>query len=339
METHKAAEAESILSALRSEQEYRCVQGKNYQTDLSAVEAVASAKDSKNYTYSLTATGAKAVSAKGYSIEMPFYKNGQLCCHGTYCDSLNKAYPKCEDLPDIVDDECASAEGPVPDPDPEPETPVCTAGEWKNNSVPHEIYAGSVLNSDCANKYSLGGDAASELTDFSNLPGSCTDVVKLSDSWMANELGSSSSTVDTCDGNNIDAYTCTSAKDSCIDVKTQADFRMSVKVNYACPSNSGYSKDIDWNSSGITMNDYASCNVNGFTQSIAEQKCRASKKQGNICYQTPQIGGNCGGTSVFMLNGRWYVSGEIGIISCGSVAKKISCRKMTSYKYRQITCS
>ncbi len=95
LETRRTTEAEDILSALRTEQEYRCVQGKHYQMDLGQMEAVASANNSKNYSYSLTATGAKATSAKGYSITMPAYQNGQLCCEGDYCSSLNKNYPAC----------------------------------------------------------------------------------------------------------------------------------------------------------------------------------------------------------------------------------------------------
>ena len=108
LETRRTTEAEDILSAVRTEQEYRCVQGKNYQMDWGNLQAVASAKDSKNYSYSLTATGAKATSAKGYSIAMPAYQNGQLCCEGDYCSSLNKNYPACAAVP-TPEDACAGA--------------------------------------------------------------------------------------------------------------------------------------------------------------------------------------------------------------------------------------
>ena len=106
LETRRTTEAEDILSALRTEQEYRCVQGKHYQMDLGQMEAVASANNSKNYSYSLTATGAKATSAKGYSITMPAYQNGQLCCEGDYCSSLNKNYPACSAVA-TPEDSCA----------------------------------------------------------------------------------------------------------------------------------------------------------------------------------------------------------------------------------------
>ncbi|WP_428053487.1 prepilin-type N-terminal cleavage/methylation domain-containing protein [Candidatus Avelusimicrobium facis] len=82
LETRRTTEAEEVLSALRTEQEYRCVQGKNYQMNVDQLGGLASAKNSKNYAYSLTATGAKATSGKGYSISMPSYQNGQLCCEG-----------------------------------------------------------------------------------------------------------------------------------------------------------------------------------------------------------------------------------------------------------------
>ena len=114
LETRKTAEAEEILSSLRTEQEYRCVQGKAYQTDGAATQTLASAKNSKNYNYTLTGTGAAATSAKGYSIQMPSYKNGQLCCSGTYCSQLNKSYPLCS-AANIPDDECAAEdEEPIP---------------------------------------------------------------------------------------------------------------------------------------------------------------------------------------------------------------------------------
>lgn len=107
LETRRTTEAEEVLSALRTEQEYRCVQGKNYQMNVEQLGGLASAKNSKNYAYSLTATGAKATSGKGYSIAMPSYQNGQLCCEGDYCGSLNKSYPACSSLAAPSEDACA----------------------------------------------------------------------------------------------------------------------------------------------------------------------------------------------------------------------------------------
>lgn len=106
LETRKTTEAEEMLSAVRSEQEQRCVLGKNYLTDNTQVQALASASNGKNYTYSLQSTGASASSGKGYTLRMPSYKDGQMCCEGTYCDKLNKSYPSCSSLAAAVD-ECA----------------------------------------------------------------------------------------------------------------------------------------------------------------------------------------------------------------------------------------
>ncbi len=125
LETRRTTEAEQILSSLRTEQEYRCVLGKNYQTDLSAVESLASAKTSKNYSYSLTEVGANATSSKGYSIQMPSYKNGVLCCEGSYCSSLNKSYPSCSSL-SVPEDECAGVM-------PAPPCVDCSCSAYANN--------------------------------------------------------------------------------------------------------------------------------------------------------------------------------------------------------------
>ena len=108
LETRKTTEAEHVLTALRAEQEHRCVLGKEYQLQTGRTETLADAKSGKNYTYSLTRTGAKATSAKGYSIQMPSYKNGVLCCEGSYCNSLNKSYPSCDSV-SVPQDECASS--------------------------------------------------------------------------------------------------------------------------------------------------------------------------------------------------------------------------------------
>ncbi len=108
LETRKTTEAEHVLTALRAEQEHRCVLGKEYQLQTGRTETLADAKSGKNYTYSLTRTGAKATSAKGYSIQMPSYKNGVLCCEGSYCNSLNKSYPSCNSV-SVPQDECASS--------------------------------------------------------------------------------------------------------------------------------------------------------------------------------------------------------------------------------------
>ena len=106
LETRKTAEAERILTALRTEQEHRCVLGKEYHSQTGRTDTLADAKNGKNYTYSLTRMGSRAVSAKGYSIQMPSYKSGVLCCSGNYCNKLNKSYPACDSV-SLPQDECA----------------------------------------------------------------------------------------------------------------------------------------------------------------------------------------------------------------------------------------
>ena len=106
LETRKTAEAEHVLTALRAEQEHRCVLGKEYHSQTGRTDTLADAKNGKNYTYSLTRMGSRAVSAKGYSIQMPSYKSGVLCCSGNYCNKLNKSYPACDSV-SVPHDECA----------------------------------------------------------------------------------------------------------------------------------------------------------------------------------------------------------------------------------------
>ena len=106
LETRKTTEAEDIFAAVRTEQENRCVFGKKYLTDKKQLTMLAGADNSANYTYSLTNQGITAASSKGYQLKMLSYKDGQICCEGEYCGSLNKSYPSCSAL-SVASDECA----------------------------------------------------------------------------------------------------------------------------------------------------------------------------------------------------------------------------------------
>ena len=106
LETRKTTEAEDIFAAVRTEQENRCVFGKKYLTDKKQLTMLAGADNSANYTYSLTNQGITAASSKGYQLKMLSYKDGQICCDGEYCGSLNKSYPSCSAL-SVASDECA----------------------------------------------------------------------------------------------------------------------------------------------------------------------------------------------------------------------------------------
>ena len=107
LETRKTTEAENILTAVRTEQENRCVFGKDYLSDSSQLSMLSGVND-PNYTYSLGTQGITATSKnKGYQLKMLSYKDGQICCEGAYCDSLNKDYVRCSSLTVGVD-ECAA---------------------------------------------------------------------------------------------------------------------------------------------------------------------------------------------------------------------------------------
>ena len=106
LETRKTGEAEEILSAVRTEQEQRCVMGKDYLIDIDKSDFFSSAKRSKHYNYKLDYDGGASANSKekDYTIRM-FYKTGGFCCEGAGCAQLNKNYPNCEDMPK-VQDEC-----------------------------------------------------------------------------------------------------------------------------------------------------------------------------------------------------------------------------------------
>ena len=106
LETRKTTEAEEIFAAVRTEQENRCVFGKNYLTDKTQLSMLSGADNSGSYAYSLTGQGIVASSDKGYQLKMPSYKDGQICCEGAYCESLNKSYPSCSAI-SVSTDECA----------------------------------------------------------------------------------------------------------------------------------------------------------------------------------------------------------------------------------------
>ncbi len=100
METRKTTEAEEMMAAVRTEQEKRCALDKNYLQDLSKMSDIIPNTDTKNFTYVATATGIKAHSKGkyGYTLQMPSYQDGRLCCDDADCAKLNKDYPSCSSL-------------------------------------------------------------------------------------------------------------------------------------------------------------------------------------------------------------------------------------------------
>ena len=117
IETRKTTEAEEMMAAVRTEQERRCSLDKNYTTDAAAVNLAS--LNTKNFNYTLKNTGIEAASTGkyGYTLKMPSYRDGRLCCDSAeQCAKLNKNYPLCSELTAKADytigEEC-SAEEPL----------------------------------------------------------------------------------------------------------------------------------------------------------------------------------------------------------------------------------
>ncbi len=103
LETRKTGEAEEMLAAVRNEQEARCMLDKPYVTQEQQSQRHLLASMPKNtgtnFSYTLTNTGIEAQRTEGdYTLSIPSYTDGRICCSGSGCDKLDKDYPKCTDL-------------------------------------------------------------------------------------------------------------------------------------------------------------------------------------------------------------------------------------------------
>ncbi|WP_432634863.1 prepilin-type N-terminal cleavage/methylation domain-containing protein [Candidatus Avelusimicrobium sp.] len=123
IETRKTTEAEEMMAAVRTEQEKRCALDKAYTTDAATVNLAS--LNTKNFNYTLKNTGIEAASTGkyGYTLKMPSYRDGRLCCDSAeQCAKLNKNYPLCSELTAKADytsgTECAVG---TPEP-PQPKT-------------------------------------------------------------------------------------------------------------------------------------------------------------------------------------------------------------------------
>ena len=117
IETRKTTEAEEMMAAVRTEQERRCSLDKNYTTDAATVNLAS--LNTKNFNYTLKNTGIEAASTGkyGYTLKMPSYRDGRLCCDSAeQCAKLNKNYPLCSELTAKADytsgTECSAGEEP-----------------------------------------------------------------------------------------------------------------------------------------------------------------------------------------------------------------------------------
>ena len=96
IEARKTTEAVEMMTAVRNEQEARCSLGKNYTDNQNKL---GSYKDGKNFDYTLQDVGMLAEAKSGkYSLKIPSYADGRICCSGSGCADLGKSYPSCDDL-------------------------------------------------------------------------------------------------------------------------------------------------------------------------------------------------------------------------------------------------
>ena len=129
IETRKTTEAEELMASIRTEQEKRCALDKQYiADDISRLNDIVKNPDTKNYEITLQGTGVIA-SSKGnysYTLEMPSYLDGRICCRGNDCEKLNKNYPNCDEgfTYEPSPESCAGTIPPV-----EPEIHPCTGSD------------------------------------------------------------------------------------------------------------------------------------------------------------------------------------------------------------------
>lgn len=138
LETRKTAEAETLMAAVRTEQEKRCTLDKKYLSGSSTAEDMLPGSESKNYTYALLPAGIQAQSRSntGYTLKMPSYADGRICCEGDSCRNLNKDYLACADLLaradyDAPPSSCVGEAGPSGPCNTDPGSCECNANQTK----------------------------------------------------------------------------------------------------------------------------------------------------------------------------------------------------------------
>ncbi len=100
IETRRTTEAEELMGAIRTEQEKRCALDKPYITEFTKLTDIVKTDNTKNYQLALAGTGitAQRKDNYNYTLQMPSYADGRICCSGEDCDKLNKNYPNCKDF-------------------------------------------------------------------------------------------------------------------------------------------------------------------------------------------------------------------------------------------------
>ena len=155
LESRRTTEAENIMRAVRSEQEARCTLDKNYTAQASELASFP-ANEGNNYTYVLNDRGIFARSRhKNYTLRMPSYRTGEICCDGDDCGSLGKGYSGC--MVRVVADECAATDVPGSDPNPvePPDTLDCQLKDYERSCsevLNNDNWSGTIeyiVNADC----------------------------------------------------------------------------------------------------------------------------------------------------------------------------------------------
>lgn len=177
LETRRTTEAEDMLSAVRAEQEVRCVMGRKYTGDLGKIQLAKNAK-SVNYDLDLKEKGAIATRGDNKEYELRIlYQNGEICCWGDGCDALNKSYPRCDSDWGNIADECAG-EATNPGDNTEPTENAChTNPSTANCCTASEISAGKTWNGSscvCAGGPECGGKCVSACWGGQVMQSDCT---------------------------------------------------------------------------------------------------------------------------------------------------------------------
>lgn len=105
IDSFRVLEAQRMMQAVRSEQETRCTLGKKYTAEanklgvFSANNANNATYTTSNFVYTLSNDGgisAAPVPARGYTLVMPSYLDGRICCDE--CANFTKNYLTCTAL-------------------------------------------------------------------------------------------------------------------------------------------------------------------------------------------------------------------------------------------------
>ena len=206
LQTRKTTEAENVMAAVRNEQEARCMVGRNYTADTNKIASLPKAK-SQNYTYVLGATGITAEAKDGsYTLQIPSYTDGRICCSGEGCDKLNRDYPKCGSIPNL---ETATCEAQIPD-------PTCNLTDYTRTCQEEgysEEYTGSVtytVNADCTG-HTKTDTCTKSICEHPTNPDAADDCERSGGTWNAQDC-----TCDCPEGTHDDGSgTCVSEKTYC----------------------------------------------------------------------------------------------------------------------------